>query len=54
MESLIGVFTKIGKFPALHSPDKSGENSLALRANLEIFRGEPLLEEFVENVWGGG
>ena len=29
---------------------KSGENSPALWTNLEIFLGEPLLGEFVENV----
>ena len=50
MESLIGEFPKIGKFPTLHSPDKSGKNSLALRPNSEIFQGEPLRGEFVENV----
>ena len=53
MESLIGEFTKIGKFLTLHSPDKSGENFPALWTNSEIFHGEPLLGEFIENVWLG-
>ena len=51
MESSIGEFPKIGKFPTLRSPDKSGKNSPALRTNSEIFQGEPLRREFVENVW---
>ena len=50
MESSIGEFPKIGKFPTLHSPDKSGKKSPALQTNLEIFQGEPLRGEFVENV----
>ena len=50
MESLIGEFPKIGKFPTLHSPDKNGKNSPALRTNSEIFQGEPLRGEFVNNV----
>ena len=52
MESSIGEFPNIGKFPTLHSPDKSGKNSPALRTNSEIFQGEPLRGEFIENVWG--
>ena len=51
MESSIGEFPNIGKFPTLHSPDKSGKNSPALQTNSEIFQGEPLRGEFVENVW---
>ena len=54
MESLIGEFPNIGKFPTLCSPDNSGKNSPALRTNLEIFQGEPLHGEFVENVWRNG
>ena len=50
-ESLIGEFPNIGKFPTLLSPDKSGKNSLALLTNSEIFQGEPLHGEFIENVW---
>ena len=50
MESSIGEFPNIGKFPTLRSPDKSGKNSPALRTNSEIFQGEPLRGEFVENV----
>ena len=53
MESSIGEFPKIGKFPTLRSPDKSGKNSPALQINSEIFQGEPLRGEFVENVWTG-
>ena len=52
MESSIGEFPKIGKFPTLHSPDKSGKNSPALQTNSEIFLGEPLRGEFAENVCG--
>ena len=52
MESSIGELPNIGKFPTLRSPDKSGKNSLALCTNSEIFQGEPLRGEFVENVWG--
>ena len=37
MESLIGEFPKIGKFLVLPSPEKSGENSPALRTNSESF-----------------
>ena len=51
MESSIGEFPNIGKFPTLHSPDKSGKNSPALQTNSEIFQGEPLRGEFIENVW---
>ena len=51
MESLIGEFPKIGNFPILCSPDKKGKNCPALRTNSEIFQGEPLRGEFVENVW---
>ena len=54
MESSIGEFPKIGKFPTLRSPDKSGKKSPALQTNLEIFQGEPLHGEFVENVWKKG
>ena len=54
MESLIGEFPKIGKFPILCSPDKSGKNSPALQTNSEIFQGEPLRIEFVENVCENG
>ena len=50
MESLIREFPKIGKFPTLRSPDKSGKNSPVLQTNLEIFQREPLRGEFVENV----
>ena len=50
MESSIGEFPKIGKFPTLRSPDKSRKNSPALQTNSEIFQGEPLRGEFVENV----
>ena len=50
MESLIGEFPKIGNFLTLRSPDKKGKNSPALRTNSEIFQGEPLRGEFVENV----
>ena len=50
MESSIGEFPKIGKFPTLCSPDKSGKKSPALQTNLEIFQGEPLRGEFVESV----
>ena len=50
MESLIGGFPNIGKFPILRSPYKSGKNSPALRTNSEIFQGEPLRGDFVENV----
>ena len=51
MENFIGEFTKIGKFSALHSPDKRGENSPALQTNSENFHGKPLIGEFIENVW---
>ena len=47
MESSIGEFPKIRKFPTLRSPDKSGKNSPALQTNSEIFQGEPLRGEFV-------
>ena len=50
MESLIGEFPKVGKFLAFPSPEKSEENSPALRKNSEIFQREPLLGKFVENV----
>ena len=51
MESSIGEFPKIGKFPTLCSPDKSRKNFPALWTNSEIFQGESLCGEFVENVW---
>ena len=50
MESSIGEFPNIGKFLTLRSPDKSGKNSPALQTNSEIFQGEPLRGELVENV----
>ena len=50
MESLIEEFSKIWKNLPPPSLEKSGENSPALRTNSEIFQGEPLLREFVENV----
>ena len=52
MESSIGEFPNIGKFPTLCSPDKSGKNSPALRTNSGIFQGEPLRGEFIGNVCG--
>ena len=54
MESLTGEFRNIGKFPVLHSPDKSEDNYQAIWAKSESFHGEPLLGEFSLKVWQRG